>query len=227
MFCLFAISCGGGDDDDPTPEPTPEPINLAPSVVQTLIYPSANLLCINEIIDFDWSDATDPENDAIKYQLTIASNRSLTQIVEQQTVSSSQRTITMQKGVPFYWNVIAIDSKNNKSLPSTTQAFYTNGIGISNFAPFTATLISPEHKSSINAGTIVLSWNGSDANIDDVLSFDLYFGEFSDPPLFQSGLLIKTLDVTVETGKTYYWKVNIIDNSEAKTIGQVWGFTIN
>ena len=34
-------------------------------------------------------------------------------------------------------------------------------------------------------------------------------------------------EVTVETGKTYYWKVNTIDNSGAKSIGQVWSFTVN
>lgn len=226
LFYVIALSCGGGSDDDEM-QPKPDPVNLAPTAVSSLIYPTSNLLCIDNIIPFDWSDATDPENDAIKYRITVASDRNLTQIVENQIIPVSKVTINLQKGKAFYWNVIAIDSKNNESPATTTQAFYTSGNGISNHAPFSATSIAPENESNINAGTISLTWEGNDADVNDVLSYDLYFGEASDPPILQTDMLVETFDVAVETGKTYYWKVNTIDDSGAKTIGQVWEFTVN
>ena len=46
-----------------------------------------------------------------------------------------------------------------------------------------------------------------------------------DPPLLQSILSGENFDVTVSAGLTYYWKVNTMDDSGLKTIGQVWQFT--
>jgi len=33
--------------------------------------------------------------------------------------------------------------------------------------------------------------------------------------------------VTVSSGKTYFWKVNVKDQNEAKSIGQTWSFTVD
>ena len=225
LFYIMTIACGGGGDDEM--QPIPDPVNLPPTAVETLIYPTSNLLCIDNIIPFDWSDASDPENDALKYRITVTTDRSLTQIVNQQIVPVSRVTIALQKGVAFYWNVIAIDSKNNESSAVATQAFYTSGNGITNHAPFTAALIAPENESNIDAGTISLTWKGSDTDTNDLLTYELYFGESIDPPISQSGISVATFAVMVESGKIYYWKVNTIDDSGAKTIGQVWEFTVN
>ena len=45
-----------------------DPKNRAPSAVN-LIYPSQNLLCIENTITFNWSEAIDPENDALEYNI--------------------------------------------------------------------------------------------------------------------------------------------------------------
>ena len=86
---------------------------------------------------------------------------------------------------------------------------------------------NPEIDSSVAAGTISLNWKGADTNTDDVLSYELFFGETIDPPLVSSDLTSETSDIAVESGKTYYWKVNTLDNFGAKTIGQVWNFSVN
>lgn len=225
LISFITLSCGGGDDDPPVPPPPP--VNLAPTKVQTLIYPTADLLCIDNVIGFDWSNATDPENDPIKYRITIATNRGLSQIVKQQLVSNSNIIFTLEKGVAFYWNIIAIDNNNNESAATMTQAFYTSGTGNTNYAPFTAVIIGPEMGSNINAGTISLVWEGSDTDTDDVLTYDLFFGESNNPSLLQADIANESFDVNTIAGKTYYWKVNTIDNSGAKSIGQVWEFTTN
>jgi len=224
LFYVFAVSCGGSDDDPPAPPPPP---NLAPSVVESLIYPTPDLLCIDNTVEFKWGNATDPENDAIKYKITVASDRELTNVVKQRLVATNSTVFTFEKGKALYWNMIAVDRKNNEGPASATQAFYTSGSGTTNHAPFTAVLVAPENKSTINFGTISLMWSGSDADIDDVLTYELFFGESNNPSLKQANITDTSFDIAVETGKTYYWKVNSIDNSGVKTIGQVWEFLTN
>lgn len=221
LVFLCACSSGGGDDQQIV-----DLVNLAPSKVD-LIYPSENLLCIDNLIAFNWSEAVDPENDVIKYKITIAKDRSLTDTVEDRVVSGTTINITLENALAYYWRIIPEDNKDNIGEPSSVFAFYTEGTGISNYAPFSAELINPEIDSSVAAGTISLNWKGADTNTDDVLSYELFFGETIDPPLVSSDLTSETSDIAVESGKTYYWKVNTLDNFGAKTIGQVWNFSVN
>ncbi len=213
----LVFACGGSDGPPP---------NGAPSTVD-LVYPTVNLLCIDNTIPFDWSEATDPDQDVLRYKITIAKDRALTDIVEERTLSATNVSITLQKGFAHYWKVTAIDSENNEGTPSATQAFYTAGNGVTNYAPFAAALVSPNDDGNVNPGAISLSWTGSDIDTEDELVYDLYFGETEAPPLVTENVTAETFEVTVDSGKTYYWKVNTSDGSGAKTIGQVWKFSVN
>lgn len=214
-FCLSNIKCS---------KSTPE--NQAPSSVQ-LIYPSANLLCIDNNILFDWSDATDPESDDIEYNVLIALDRSMTNIVENRTVTASQLSVTLDKDQAFYWSVNALDVNNNQGTISETFAFFTKGDGVSNYAPFTSELLTPEDNSQVTAGSLDLTWNAADSNVGDSLTYEVYFGENSALTLQDDTLTDKSYIVTVESGKTYSWKVNVVDQNGAKSIGQVWTFNVN
>ena len=222
---LFALSCssgGGGGDDGPAPAP-----NEPPSTVENLIFPSANLLCIDNNITFDWDDATDPEGGTVRYRILIARDRELTQVEEERTVNQSQVTITLERGVAFYWNVVSLDNANAESDPTPTQAFFTAGDGISNHVPFTAGLISPQNMGTAAAGTVNLQWDGGDTDVDDVLTYELFFGTDANPPSFQTGITAENFDVTVMSGNTYFWRINTTDDSGATSIGTIWEFTVN
>ncbi|CAM1349850.1 hypothetical protein [Tenacibaculum insulae] len=217
------ISCGGGSSSGGGGDKV---VNEAPSKVN-LVYPTQDLLCIDNSIQFDWSDATDPNGDVVTYKVVIAKNRALTDIVKTQTASTSKATITLEKGVAHYWKVTAVDNKGEEGEPSAVFAFYTKGEGETNTAPFTAELVSPADEDSVSGTTVDLKWNGADSNTSDTLKYDVYFSEDADPVMKESDLTDTTYPVTVETGKTYYWKVNTTDNSGAKSIGQIWSFTVN
>ncbi len=221
---LVTISCGGGGGDDEGPVLPP---NEPPTTTPQLVFPSANLLCIDNNVAFDWEDATDPENQALRYEITIARDRDLTQIEEQRTVNTSNVTISLERGVAFYWNVVTIDAGNLESDPTDTEAFFTAGDGISNHVPFTAALIAPDNETGVASGTVNLQWEGGDTDVDDVLTFDVYFGTDADPALLQAGVTAENLDVTADTGMTYFWRIDTIDDSGARSIGQIWQFTAN
>jgi hypothetical protein len=219
---IASCSSSGGDDSPPPPPP-----NTAPTAVSTLTFPSSDLLCIDNTVAFQWSAATDADGDPITYKLVVATDRPLTQIVEERTVSSTSVTISLNRGVAYYWRVTAMDNQGAESDPSATFAFYTEGEGVSNYAPFTAALNAPANEGSVAAGTVNLSWTGGDTNAGDTLTYELFFGEATDPPSLQTDLTADNFDVTAATGLTYYWRVDTTDDSGLKTIGQVWTFSVN
>ena len=70
-----------------------------------------------------------------------------------------------------------------------------------------------------------LSWTCSDPD-GDPLTYDVYFGASSNPPLVASGITDTTFDPgTMDFGETYYWKIVAEDNHGASTSGSIWSFT--
>ena len=213
-------SCGGGGD-----EPPPTPKNNAPTV-PSLVYPSNNLLCIDNVLDFDWNASIDPDGDAITYQVQVATDSQFSQITHTSTISTTNQSISLDKGIAYYWRVKATDSKNLSSNYSATNQFYTEGEGISNHLPFSPVVVSPTLNAIVQQATTTLEWTASDVDTGDVLTFDVYFGTENPPTAIDSGnQSATTLNVDLTASTTYYWKVVVKDGQGAQTIGQVWNFT--
>jgi hypothetical protein len=200
--------------------------NQVPSAVN-LMYPAQNLLCIDTTITFEWSEAIDPENDVLEYNIIIATDRDMTNIIENKMTTSSQFTVTLEKKTAYYWKVDALDIDNNQGTESEIFAFYTKGEGVLNYAPFTSELVSPENNGQVNATSVSLTWDAADTNAGDTLTYELYFGENSSLTLIDDTLIVKSQAVSIESGKSYSWKVNVKDQDGAKSIGQIWSFTVN
>jgi len=70
----------------------------------------------------------------------------------------------------------------------------------------------------------ILSWTCSDPN-GDLLTYDVYFGTSSPPPLVSSDQASMSYDPgTMNYETTYYWKI-VADDGQVETIGDVWTFT--
>ncbi|UMB54540.1 SusE domain-containing protein [Lutibacter sp. A64] len=213
-------SCGGSGGSD---SPEPEPVNNAPNI-PTLKYPTNNLLCIDNTIDFEWNTATDPDGDVVSYQIQIAKDNQFTDIVQSISNTSTTRTISLDKGVAYYWRVSAKDTKNLSSSYSSVNSFYTEGEGVSNYLPFSPEIIAPTLNATVTESSAILEWNASDVD-NDPLSFDVYFGTSKTPSTIVSeNQTAKTFSVDVSNSKTYYWKVVVKDDKGGETIGQIWNF---
>ncbi len=218
---LILISCGGGSD------PTPEPQNMAPTV-PSLVAPASNKLCISNVVSFEWSASTDAEKNPIVYQLQIATDNQFAQIASTTDVSIPLQTVTLDKGKAYYWRVKATDSKNASSAYSLTNSFYTEGIAVSNHIPFIPQLVSPTNDATITGTTTTLKWSGSDVDLNDVLSFDVYLGTELNPTIkVVDNKTVTSFDATLQATKTYYWKVVVRDNKGGEARGQVWSFKTN
>ncbi len=71
----------------------------------------------------------------------------------------------------------------------------------------------------------ILSWTGGDPDNDSV-TYDLYFGADSEPPLVAEDLQETTFDpLTLSYFTTYYWMIRATDSYGAITDGPLWSFT--
>jgi chitodextrinase len=72
-----------------------------------------------------------------------------------------------------------------------------------------------------------LSWSCSDPD-GDPLSYDVYFGNITSPPLVSSGQTAKSYDPpgAMVYGGTYYWQIVAHDDKGASTSGAEWSFSV-
>lgn len=218
---ILLFSCGGGGDD---PTPVNPDQNKAPST-PSLTSPVNNSLCVDKAVTFEWAAATDPNNDAISYEIQVAKDNQFAQIIQNINTSSTSTLITLENNIAYYWRVKAIDSKSLAGSFSPSYKFYTYGIGVANYAPFTPELIKPTLNLLIQTPTVELVWNASDVDSSDTLTYDVFLDTVNPPQAkIADNISGKTLTKNVSASTTYYWKVVVKDNKGGQTIGQVWNF---
>lgn len=228
VFIMFIatsfIACGGGGGGGGETPPPPPPVNNAPTI-PTLLYPTNNLLCINNVLTFDWKASSDVDGDAISYQIQVAKDASFTQIEHALTVTTTSQNISLEKGLAYYWRVRAVDSKNLSSSFSTMNQFYTEGVGIVNYVPFIPTLVGPNVNALVQTSTVTLEWTASDVDTDDILTYDVYFGTENPPTeIVSSNQSESSLELSLDASQNYFWKVVVKDNNGAQAESSIWNF---
>jgi len=220
---LVIVACGGSDGGG---DPPPPPENRPPST-PTLVSPTNNKLCIDNALVFEWNASTDPDGDPVKYQLQIATDNQFTQIAHDfNNLTSTSKSVSLDKGIAYYWKVKAKDDKNAESDFSSTYQFYTEGEGVSNHLPFAPVIVSPSLDATISSGNTTLEWTANDVD-NDPLVFDVYLDNNSSNPasiMVAENQVANTFSATLESGKDYYWKVVVKDGKGGQTIGQTWNF---
>lgn len=220
VLAFLFNACGGGGGDTPTPPPA---TNNPPST-PSLVFPGTNELCIDNAVTFSWNASTDPDGDAISYKFDVALDQNFSNIQHTITSSVTSHTLSLDKGVAYYWRVLAKDSKNAESAYSTINPFYTEGDGESNQLPFAPALVAPALNAVISENTVTLSWTATDAD-GDPLTYDVYF-ETGDTPTTQVATNISetSFEVSLAAESSYSWKVVVKDDKGGQTEGQVWTF---
>ena len=70
-----------------------------------------------------------------------------------------------------------------------------------------------------------LCWTGGDPD-GDTVTYDVYFGNYSPPPLIFEDIPTNYTDIgCIEFNTTYYWKIVATDEHGASTPGPIWTFT--
>lgn len=226
ILILFAvigiISCSGGDGG--TPKSTE---NQPPTAVETLVSPINNVLCVSNYVTFEWTAATDPEGESLKYVLEISKNNGFSSLDKSFTTTLTEKRVTLEKGVYYYWRVKAIDKTGDSSAYSNIYSLYTEGEGVTNHLPFQPQVVSPQKDSFVAAGNITLSWTATDLD-NDPLAYDVYFSTANPPTEKVAEDIDQTsLAVSTEAATTYFWRVVVKDSESGFANGQVWTFNTN
>ena len=86
---------------------------------------------------------------------------------------------------------------------------------------------TPEDGATEQSINVDISWTGGDPDIGDTVSYDVYFGTSTNPPLISGDQTTTTYDPgTLSSSNSHYWKVVAKDNNGASTSGSVWRFEI-
>jgi hypothetical protein len=95
-----------------------------------------------------------------------------------------------------------------------------------NNSPNTPSNPSPANHATGISNNADLSWTGGDPDAGDTVTYDVYFGTSSTPPLVSNDQSGTTYDPgTLAYSTTYYWKIVATDNRGASTTGPLWDFT--
>ena len=201
---------------------------LGPAIAINLTFPENLSECtegtsISETeseLTFLWE-----ENDRVEtYRMTLTDlNSSNVQVLESDV---PQLKVILNRATPYSWKISS--SSNPNKIRSETWFFYNEGPGLETFVPFPATAVSPASGSSISvtSTTVNLRWKAEDLD-NDIVGFNLYFGENNNPELFESDLESDQYNgIPVLAGKTYYWKVVTKDSLGQESTSPVFSFTV-
>lgn len=186
----------------------PEAVALVYPLNKQACEPGAILSDTQAKVVLEWQYA----RKADKYQVSITNQATQ----ETQTFSGltiNQKEVTLVRAQAYTWSVTSFNQRANITQTSDVYQFYLQGEGITNYAPFAATLLTPESGKSIDAGDTLFSWEASDLD-GDTLSYTLYVDTVDGtvtPPALQTGISATQMTLTLEAGKQYYFRVEASD----------------
>ena len=223
LFTLTLISCGGGGGDDggannggggggPVVNPPGKSTLTAPANSETC-ETGTSVSATQSEVTFTWTASSDTNT----YDLKIT-NLNTSVVINRTALTSTSTKVTLDKGVPYSWNITSKSTASTTTTASDTWKFYLLGPGIVNYAPFPADLKTPASGSTVTRdgdGKVTFTWDGSDPD-GDSLNYTLYVDATDGkqtPPTAQTDLTVKTLAVALDAATTYYWRVKTSDGT--------------
>ena len=223
LFTLTLISCGGGGGDDggannggggggPVVNPPGKSTLTAPANSETC-ETGTSVSATQSEVTFTWTASSDTNT----YDLKIT-NLNTSVVINRTALTSTSTKVTLDKGVPYSWNITSKSTASTTTTASDTWKFYLLGPGIVNYAPFPADLKTPASGSTVTRdgdGKVTFTWDGSDPD-GDSLNYTLYVDTTDGkqtPPTAQTDLTVKTLAVALDAATTYYWRVKTSDGT--------------
>ena len=164
--------------------------------------------------------ASDPDGDALKYDIYFGESISVTKKLADQT-GTTYKPGTLLSNKTYYWKIVAKDGKGGET---SGDLWHFTTIKL-NTAPNKPSNPSPSISATNITMTPTLNWTGSDPD-GDALKYDIYFGDntsASKKISDQTGTSYKP--GTLTANKVYYWKVVAKDGKGGETSGDWWSFT--
>jgi len=235
LVLLLISACSGSDDSSAgpvsgPPDPTPTPDSSPTSA--RLVFPDNNLECnqgtniteTESTVEFRWEASSNTDT----YEVEVVDL--ITRIALNVTTSETKTNITIKRATPYSWTVTSKSSVGESI--SDTWKFYNSGDGVTSYAPFPATIISPEVGAEVTANndaTVMVTWNGADVD-DDLVQYRVFVGtEIDDIRSFVTVDIDQgnSVNLPVRAGVINYWKVVSIDSKGNTSESSLASFYVN
>jgi len=170
--------------------------------------------------DLSWN-CTDPDGDPLTFDVYFGTS-SPPPLVYSVNTSKIYKPGTMDYNTKYYWKIIAWDNHDT----SNSSAVWSFTTGITPNSPPNAPSNPLPYNGSVDVDLNTnISWNCTDPD-GDPLTFDVYFGTSSNPPLKKSGQTSTIYDPgKMDPYTNYYWNIVAKDNHGASVTGPIWNFT--
>ncbi|GAA3513489.1 hypothetical protein GCM10022393_29100 [Aquimarina addita] len=194
-----------------------------------------NLISVaNEAVDvtllptFEWEPLVDPDGDAIRYELLIDTKEDpVTSVAESLEGTNYVVKAPLDEGVTYYWKVIATAA--NGSITQSDEVFSFTTLKDNN-QPKPFTLIGVTD-TAIGVDLFPeFSWNASQDEDGDALTYTLYLDQNEDPQaIFAEEIENESYkvidDQRLELLNTYFWKVKVTDGNGGEALSDTYSFT--
>ena len=226
---FFVLSCDCDCEDESqkskySPEDKSSNFTGSPGAANLTAPSNSNNCLIGSSVDaftsnvtFTWSASDDTDSYDLSY-----TNLSTNETITKTNIKSTSTTILLFKGHQYAWNVRSIKSNSNKAT-SATHKFYLAGNSILTKVPLAAVL----NTAVTNGSKTTLSWSGSDPDAGDVLTYTLYVDKVDGKQSpFSSGLSLSSIELTLDSGSTYYWRVKTTDQTNNSSFSSISTFSL-
>ena len=187
-----------------------------------LISPAENYPCLTgdsvseseiEVI-FRWSPARNTDY----YNLRIT-NLISNEIINITNIENTGATVVLEKGKPYSWSVSSKSDLVNDVGTSDVNNFYVGGFESVTNAPVPVSLTQPDQGSNViigEGGKVSFSWSENSQN--NSIKYTLYLDKIDGkqtPSSEHTDLTAKTIDITLENGTTYFWRIKSFDGTNS------------
>jgi hypothetical protein len=104
---------------------------------------------------------------------------------------------------------------------------FSGGIdGVANHSPLMPSNPHPAQAATNQPTSVTMSWTGGDPDVGDLVTYDVYFGTTTTPPLMSSGQTNTTYhpSALLSENTQYNWRIIAHDNNGGLTVGELWWF---
>ena len=201
---FILISCSEEDNPAESQNSPPEIQSVTASPSTITVNGTTSLTCL----------ATDPDQDQLTYSWSSpegsfpgGSSGSTLQWLAPSTTGSYSIAVTVSDGAETDQDFVSVSVQESGS----------------NLPPNAPSNPNPANNTADVSVNTTLSWTCSDPD-GDSLTYDVYFGTLSNPPLVSNDQSETTYDPgTLGSDETYYWKISAFDG-ELTTEGSLWSF---
>ena len=175
---------------------------------------------VNINADLSWS-GDDPDGDNVTFDVYFGTTSPPAKVVTKQSETFYDPGI-LDFDEEYFWQIVAWDSPGGLSTSGPIWSFTTE----ENLPPYTPSDPNPENGATDVSIEAVIRCTGGDPNSGDTVTYDVYFGKSSPPPLVSEDLSHPAYDPeTMDLATTYYWQIVSEDSQGLTSDGPIWHFT--